>query len=183
VKRSNTETERRFLVHVRPWSAAAAEASREHLVQAYLAAELERTVRIRLGAGRAVLTVKGPADRGTRTEIECPIDEAAARAILAARLFAGTPVEKTRSTLEIGGLTWEVDQFEGANAGLLLAEVELADEDDRAEWDARVDRQRPPWLAREVTGDARFSNSRLALHPFATWPEAARAEVMSEIES
>lgn len=178
-----TETERRFLVRVRSWAAVAADATREHLVQAYLAAEPERTVRIRLGAERAVLTVKGPSERGARTEIECPIDTAAARAILEAHLFIGTPIEKTRSTLRIGKLVWEVDQFEGGNAGLVLAEVELPDGEARAAWDARIDRDRPEWAGREITGEPRFSNSSLALRPFATWPEQERADVMREMES
>ena len=178
-----TETERRFLVRVRSWAAVAADATREHLVQAYLAVEPERTVRIRLGARRAVLTVKGPAERGVRTEIESPVDPAAARAILEARLFTGTPIEKTRSTLRIGTLVWEVDQFEGGNAGLVLAEVELPDGDTRAAWDARVDRERPEWAGREITGEPRFSNSSLALRPFGAWPERERADVMREIES
>ncbi|HSK20323.1 MAG TPA: CYTH domain-containing protein [Longimicrobiales bacterium] len=179
----STETERRFLVRVRSWAAVAADATREHLVQAYLAAEPERTVRIRLGAERAVLTVKGPAERGARTEIECAIDPVAARAILDARLFTGTPVEKTRSTLCIGKLVWEVDQFEGGNAGLVLAEVELPEGGTRAAWDSSVDRGRPDWAGREITGEPRFSNSSLALRPFATWPERERADVMREIES
>lgn len=177
------ETERRFLVRVRAWADVAAAATREHLVQAYLTAEPERTVRVRLGAERAVLTVKGASERGARTEIECPIDPAVARAILDARLFTGTPVEKTRSTLCIGALVWEVDQFEGGNAGLVLAEVELPDGEPRSAWDARVDRERPAWAGREITGEPRFSNSSLALRPFATWPERERAEVMREIES
>lgn len=177
------ETERRFLVRVQAWAAVAADATREHLVQAYLAAEPERTVRIRLGAERAVLTVKGLAERGARTEIECPIDPAAARAILDARLFTGTPVEKTRSTLCIGKLVWEVDQFESGNAGLVLAEVELPEGETRRAWDARVDRERPAWAGREITGESRFSNSSLAVRPFATWPERERADVLREIQS
>lgn len=180
----HTETERRFIVRVRAWSAAAADASREHLVQVYLTEARERTVRIRLGAERAVLTVKGPSADGSRTEIESDIDMDAARAILDARLFAGTPVEKTRSTVCIGALVWEVDQFERGNAGLVIAEVEFdGDAAAREEWEARVERERPEWVGREITGDYRFSNSALALRPFATWPERERDEVMHEIES
>jgi adenylate cyclase len=179
----NTETERRFIVRVRPWSAAAPDAEREHLVQVYLTESRERTVRIRLGAERAVLTVKGPSTGGSRTEIESDIDTDAARAILDARLFAGTPVEKTRSTVRIGPLVWEVDQFERGNAGLVIAEVEFDGKLAHEEWEACVDRDRPEWLGREVTGEPRFSNSALAFRPFATWPERERDEVMSEIES
>lgn len=175
------EIERRFLVHAAPWSVAAPHATRVHLVQVYLSSESRRAVRIRLAGERAVLTVKGVSVNAARTEIECGIDADAARAIIQARLYEGTPVEKTRSTLDRGRLTWEVDQFEGANAGLLIAEVELAGDDDRVSWDARVDSERPEWLGREITGDARFANSSLAIRPFASWPRHERDEVLDEI--
>jgi adenylate cyclase len=181
---ANTEIERRFLVRVKAWAAAASAAAREHLIQVYLAVGEERTVRIRLRGERAVLTVKGRSVDAARTEVESDISAAAAFAILDARLYDGTPVEKTRSTLFAGQLVWEVDQFEGANAGLIIAEVEMAGEADaRADWDARVDREQPEWLGREITGDSRFSNSSLALRPFATWPEAERDAVLAELES
>jgi adenylate cyclase len=181
---AHTEIERRFLVRVQAWAAAAPAATREHLVQVYLAAGEERTVRVRLRGERAVLTVKGRSVDGARTEVESDISAAAAFAILDARLYAGTPVEKTRSTLFLGQLVWEVDQFEGTNAGLVIAEVELAGEPDaRKEWEARVDREQPEWLGPEITGDSRFTNSSLALRPFATWPEAERDAVLAELES
>lgn len=181
---ANIEVERRFLVHVGLWAAAAPGATREHLLQVYLAVGEERTVRVRLRGERAVLTVKGRSVDAARTEVECDISAAAAFAILDARLYAGAPVEKTRSTLFAGQLVWEVDQFDGANAGLVIAEVELAGgADARAEWDARVASERPAWLGREITSDARFSNSSLALRPFTTWPEAERDAVLMELES
>src|SRR5690606_6101159 len=158
------EIERRFLVRARAWDAAAPEAQRERLGQAYLCAEPERPVRIRIIGERAVLTVKSMAGRDGRTEIECDIASAAARAILDAGLHAGSPVTKTRSTLYDGDVRWEVDQFEGANAGLLIAEAEY-EEGSRSveEWSGVVDVRRPAWTAREITGDPRFSNSQLAL--------------------
>lgn len=181
---ANTETERRFLVRVARWAAAAPDAEREHLVQAYLAAEPERTVRIRVAAGGAKLTVKGPSAGGTRTEIECDMDAAAAKAILDAGLFAGAPVSKTRSTLRVGNLVWEVDQFEGGNAGLVIAEVEHnGTAQTLEEWDASIENERPDWIAREITGEPRFSNSSLALRPFASWPEAERDGILREMES
>lgn len=176
-----TETERRFLVDVALWDAASVEATREHLVQVYLAAARERTVRIRLHADRAVLTIKGASTRGSRTEIECDIDMDAARAVLDTRLFKGSPVEKTRCTIRVGGLAWEVDQFEGANAGLVIAEVELTGAQSRGEWDEQVDRGRPAWAVREITGESRFSNSSLALRPFAEWPAEERDAVLHAI--
>jgi adenylate cyclase len=180
----NVEIERRFLVRVQPWAAAARHAKREHIVQAYLACDRERTARIRLYHDRAVLTVKGPTVDGARVEIECDIAADAARAIFDARLHAGVLIEKTRSTLRSGDLTWEVDQFEGENAGLMIAEVELGDRSrSRGDWDARVDAEQPAWLGHEITGEPRFSNGALAMRPFATWPAAERDDIMREIEA
>jgi adenylate cyclase len=153
-------------------------------VQAYLACDRERTARIRLYHDRAVLTVKGPTVDGARVEIECDIAADAARAIFDARLHAGVLIEKTRSTLRSGDLTWEVDQFEGENAGLMIAEVELGDRSrSRGDWDARVDAEQPAWLGHEITGEPRFSNGALAMRPFATWPAAERDDIMREIEA
>lgn len=179
----NIETERRFLVRSKPWSDVAESASPAHLVQAYLASDRERTVRVRLLGERALLTVKGPSADASRVEIECDIAIDAARAILECRLHVGVAIEKTRSVVQAGGLTWEVDQFEGENAGLLIAEIEYAERyGKRAEWDARVDGERPDWLGREITGEARFSNGALALRPFVSWPEEERADIVREIE-
>lgn len=181
---AGTETERRFLVRVAAWEEAAEAASREQLIQAYLSAEVERTVRIRVGADSGRLTVKGPSTGGSRTEIECEIPRETVLAILDARLYSGEPVEKTRSTLRVGRLVWEIDQFEGRNAGLVIAEVEH-DEDggSRSAWEDDVDRALPAWVGREITGDSRFSNSSLARRPFSSWPEAEQEEVLAEISS
>lgn len=180
---ARTETERRFLVRVKAWAEAAEEAGREHIVQVYLAASSSRTVRVRLVGETALLTVKGPSADASRTEIECAIDGEAARAVLEAGLYDGQPVEKTRSTLCLGELTWQVDQFEGANSGLVIAEVEHDEvAQSRSRWDAAVDGAQPGWLGPEITGDPRFTNSSLAQRPFAKWPERERAEVMRELE-
>lgn len=175
------EVERRFLVHAAHWAREAPDAVREKLVQVYLATGSDRTVRIRLNARGAVFTVKGSSEGAARTEIESAIDERAARAIIAERLYEGTVVEKTRHTITAGPLTWELDQFEGANAGLLIAEVEMKDGDARGVWDTQVDSQQPVWLGREITGDHRFSNSQLASRPFTTWPGPERDAVLREI--
>lgn len=78
------------------------------------------------------------------------------------QLCEGPLIEKTRYTLEQDGLRWEVDEFHGENAGLVLAEVELASEDQAI--------SRPDWLGEEVTGDERYYNSRLSEQPFGRWP-------------
>jgi len=76
-------------------------------------------------------------------------------------LCGGRIVEKTRYEVEYGGLTWEVDEFHGANDGLIVAEIELDRPDQPFE--------RPPWLGEEVSGDARYLNSSLAQCPYTTW--------------
>ena len=181
MSQSGREVERRFLVHAADWAREAPAAEREKLAQVYLVTGPHCTARIRVNARGAVLTVKGPSVDASRTEIESAIDERAARAIIAEALHAGTVVEKTRSTIIAGPLTWEVDQFEGANAGLLIAEVEMKDGYERGAWEALVDSQQPVWLGREITGDHRFSNSQLAMLPLAKWPVHERAAVLREI--
>ena len=76
-------------------------------------------------------------------------------------LAIGRIIEKTRHTVEHGGFIWEVDVFEGANAGLVLAEIELDAADESFE--------RPGWLGEEVSMDPRYSNSSLSRHPYGSW--------------
>jgi adenylate cyclase len=72
-----------------------------------------------------------------------------------------SPVEKIRFEEKIGDRVWEIDVFGGANQGLILAEVELEHEDQQI--------QLPAWVGKEVSGDVRFYNSYLAVHPFSSW--------------
>ncbi|QPF73033.1 CYTH domain-containing protein [Roseateles sp. DAIF2] len=127
--------------------------------QGYLNRAAERTVRVRIAGARAFLTIKGKSRGASRAEFEYEIPVADARELLA--LCEGPLIEKTRHTLEVEGTRWEVDEFHGANAGLVLAEVELAHEDQPF--------ARPAWLGAEVTGDERYYNSRLSEHPFSAW--------------
>ena len=90
-------------------------------------------------------------------EYEIPVSDA--REML--KLCELPPVEKHRTRVAIEGLVWEIDEFLGANAGLLLAEVELESEDQQIEI--------PNWVGTEVTGDSRYFNSRLAESPYSTW--------------
>ncbi|HEX6308709.1 MAG TPA: CYTH domain-containing protein [Longimicrobiales bacterium] len=180
---SGIEIERRFLVRAPAWAREARIARREHIVQFYVAAAPERTVRVRLIGDRALLTVKGPAVNARRAEVECDIPIDTARALMDAGLYTGTPVEKTRSTVDIDGLAWQVDEFTGENGGLVIAEVELTGAEDRSAWDERVDRARPEWLGREITGEPRFANSSLSMHPFTRWPEPGRSGVLHQIGS
>lgn len=128
--------------------------------QGYLCADGQRTVRVRVAGDRAWITIKGPSEGLRRSEFEYEIPRRDA-AFMLDRLCALPLIEKTRWTLRMGSHTWEIDEFGGANAGLVVAEIELAHEDE--EFAA------PPWLGREVTGDGRYSNAALARRPYSTW--------------
>ena len=156
------EIERKFLVVGDSWRAAPA----VPYAQGYLNRDKQRTVRVRIVRGQAWLTVKGISVGATRAEFEYAIPLSDAEQLLA--LCDGPVVRKTRRVVEYAGARWEIDEFEGDNAGLVVAEIELAAEDAPFE--------PPPWLGAEVTHDARYFNSSLATAPYSTWPEArARA--------
>lgn len=127
--------------------------------QGYLNRDKLRTVRIRIAGSAAFLTIKGKSTGATRAEFEYPVPMDDAQALLA--LCDGPLIEKTRYIVLHAGHRWEVDEFAGDNAGLVVAELELSAEDEAFE--------RPAWLGPEVTQDARYFNSNLATQPFCTW--------------
>jgi CYTH domain-containing protein len=129
------------------------------LCQGYLNRDKERTVRIRIAGSRAYLTIKGLSRGASRPEFEYEIPLHDGEALLT--FCDGPPLEKNRYTVEHGGATWEIDEFLGANAGLVIAEIELKDE--------RQPFERPGWLSTEVTGDPRYFNSALVATPYETW--------------
>ena len=156
------EIERKFLVVGDDWRSAPA----VPYAQGYLNRDKQRTVRVRIAQDAAWLTVKGISTGAARAEFEYAIPVADAGQLLA--LCDGPVVRKTRRVVEHAGAKWEIDEFEGDNAGLVVAEIELASEDAAFE--------PPPWLGAEVTHDPRYFNSSLATAPYRTWPEArARA--------
>jgi adenylate cyclase len=154
------EIERKFLVASDEWRQQAEPGVRYR--QGYLSAQPRATVRVRVAGERAFLTVKGEAAGLVRPEFEYAIPLPDAEAMLAG-LCGGPLVEKTRYRVPHSGHIWEVDVFEGDNAGLVVAELELTHPDEPF--------ARPPWLGREVTGDARYLNARLARYPYRTWPQ------------
>ena len=135
----------------------------ERIVQGYLATG-KTSVRVRIADQRAWLTIKGPSLHNVRSEFEytIPLDDAKA---LMAHCVA-SPVEKVRYRVQSGEHEWEVDVFEGANAPLVVAEVEL----DAADESVHL----PPWVGREVTEDPRYLNARLAERPFSRWDDATK---------
>jgi adenylate cyclase len=135
----------------------------EALRQGYLVIDVMLTVRVRIGDEQAWLTIKGPTAGRSRLEFEYPIPVADAEALL--NLAPHPAIEKTRFRIPHEECIWEVDVFEGANAGLVTAEVELEREDQPVHV--------PQWVGTEVTGDPRYANASLAKHPYGQWREKA----------
>ena len=153
----STEIERKFLVAGTRWKDGA---GGRRLRQGYLSVEEQRTVRVRAVDDQAWLTIKGLARGYTRVEYEYPIPAADARELLEA-LCHQPIIDKTRYEIRHAGHLWEVDEFHGANAGLVVAEIELGSEQEPFE--------RPPWLGAEVSDDPRYFNASLIRHPFRDW--------------
>lgn len=162
----NLEIERKFLVKDDAWRRDAI-ASAE-LRQGYLANTATSSVRVRVAGRDAWLSVKAMRAGRSREEFEYAIPLADALALLDG-FIEGPPVEKTRHRVPVGGHEFEVDEFQGANRGLVVAEIELDDADEEF--------PRPRWLGDEVTDDARYYNFRLAGEPFCGWPKELRAAV------
>jgi adenylate cyclase len=151
------EIERKFLVKGDSWRAGA---TGTRYRQGYLSNDKQRNVRVRIGGGKAFLTVKGISRGASRDEFEYEVPIPDAEALL--NLCLRPLIEKVRYRVEFGGMTWEIDEFEGDNRGLVLAEVELPSEDHPLAL--------PPWADQEVTHDPRYFNSSLVSHPYTTWP-------------
>ncbi|WP_148896243.1 CYTH domain-containing protein [Geothermobacter ehrlichii] len=151
------EIERKFLVRDDSWRGRD---EGVRLRQGYLSVDPERTVRVRLVGDRGWLTIKGASVGSVRPEFEYAIPAAEAASMLE-HLCLRPQIEKIRYRIEHAGLLWEVDEFLGENAGLVLAEIELAD--------PRQPVTLPPWIGEEVTDDHRYSNAWLSRHPFRHW--------------
>lgn len=150
-----TEIERKFLVKGEDWR----QAKPMRLSQGYLNRDKERTVRVRIADDKAFLTIKGKTQGISRAEFEYGIPVADAQQLL--KLSDGPIVEKWRHIVPHQGRKWEVDEFLGENAGLVVAEIELEQEDQAFE--------QPSWLGEEVTQDPRYSNSNLSANPYNRW--------------
>lgn len=157
------EIERKFLVTGDGWRAAAA--GWQDMRQGYLVLEGRSSVRVREAGEDAWLNVKSAELGIERREFEYAIPAADAREMLA-HLCQGPLVEKCRHRVPVGDHVWEVDEFFGDNAGLVVAEVELAHPDEAF--------QRPPWVGREVSHESRYYNVRLVRHPYREWSVAER---------
>lgn len=151
------EIERKFLVAGDSWRALA-EGTRYR--QGYLSTVKERTVRVRTIDDKGYLTIKGLTVGATRVEYEYEIPSADANEMLD-NLCEQPIIEKLRYRIPLDGLVWEVDEFEGVNRGLIVAEVELASEAQAF--------TPPDWIGEEIADDPRYFNSNLIAHPYSQW--------------
>ncbi len=156
------EIEKKFLLKNDAWRPLVERRSR--MTQGYLASGGRVSVRVRVAGDEAWLNIKAGGLVASRPEYEyaIPVDEA--RELLA--LAEGPLIDKTRHFIPAGDLTWEIDEFHGDNSGLVVAELELDNEQQAF--------PRPPWLGTEVTELHRYYNVRLVQHPYKEWTEAER---------
>lgn len=151
------EIERKFLLSGDDWKSLGEPV---FFKQGYLSSNKERVVRVRIEGDRAVMTIKGASKGATRGEWEYEIPVADAIELLDG-LCEQPLIEKFRRRIPFAGNVWEVDEFLGVNAGLVVAEIELQSEDQQFD--------KPDWIGAEVTEDLRYLNSNLIKQPFCTW--------------
>lgn len=164
------EIERKFLVTGDGWRAAAHKVV--PMAQGYLndltamaTAAMKASVRVRIAGDGAFLNLKSREPGHTRQEFDYPIPVDDAHALLA--LSVGSMIDKHRHYVGHEGHLWEVDEFLGDNAGLVVAEIELESADETFAM--------PLWIGREVTDSQRYYNLALATRPYSQWSEAERA--------
>lgn len=153
----STEIERKFLVRGDAWKTLGQAVL---LRQGYLSSVAERVVRVRIEGGGATLTIKGRNVGAVRGEWEYPIPVEDAQVFLDT-LCERPLIEKRRYRIPYQGMTWEVDEFLGENAGLVVAEIELESE--------QQEFAKPDWIGDEVTHDPRYFNANLLRNPYSHW--------------
>ena len=151
------EIERKYLIDPARWQPSG---SGIKIMQCYLVRSKQMTLRLRMADNKAFLTIKGPTRGITRSEFEYEIPRQDALDMLK-EFPVSSSVCKTRYHVTVGSHLWEVDIFEGENAGLAIAEIELASADETFEM--------PEWVTQEVSTDRRYRNAYLADHPYSQW--------------
>lgn len=153
------EIERKFLVTSTEFLSESIRSNR--IVQGYLNSNPERTVRIRIKGTQGFITIKGKGNESgtTRFEWEKEIEVTEAEQLLL--LCEDGVIDKVRYEIPFGKHLYEVDVFEGNNKGLIIAEIELNDENESFE--------KPNWLGEEVTGDDRYYNASLSISSYKNW--------------
>lgn len=151
------EIERKFLVDPAKWQPPSAGI---RIVQGYLIRSGKLSLRLRLAGDKAFLTIKGASKGISRSEFEYEIPPEDLDAMFA-EFGNGRFISKTRYYQQVGSHRWEIDVFDGENAGLVMAEIELDSPDESFEM--------PDWVLEEVSGDKRYRNACLVENPYSTW--------------
>lgn len=157
------EVEHRFLVHSDQWKKVADGGTR--LKQGYLSTDSKRNVRVRIAGEDARITIKGEANGVARPEFEYPIPLPDGEQI--EQLCRKPILEKVRYKLKQRDLTWEIDEYEGENRGLVIAEVETKG----------ALRKLPSWIGPEISTDERYRNYNLVEHPFRPGAKTGRNRI------
>ena len=155
----SVEIERRFLLKNDGWRRTAS--APQTLQQGYLSVEKERTIRVRIIDDQAWLTLKGYISDVSRSEFEYEIPLAHAEQMMAT--MCPFKMEKHRYLVDYQGFTFEIDEYFGDNAPLIVAELELPSES--------TPYPRPDWLGREITSEGKFTNAYLSKHPYSMWED------------
>jgi len=152
-----TEIERKFLLKNDNWKKEVLESFA--IKQGYLNHDKNRTVRVRLTNKKGFITIKGKTEGISRSEFEYEIPLEDAISLL--KICRKPLIEKVRSLVKKENHIWEIDEFEGDNLGLTIAEIEITNKNE--------DFSKPQWLGEEVSEDTRYFNSYLSQHPFNSW--------------
>lgn len=152
------EIERKFLVCNDSWRGKHQKMTR--MRQGYLCAAENCVVRVRLDDENGWLTVKGRTSNISRPEFEYTIPREEAEKMLLG-MSSGVIIEKIRYVVNYKGNEWVIDEFAGANEGLILAEIELESE--------QQDFEKPEWAGEEVSQDHRYCNASLSRNPYKNW--------------
>lgn len=151
------EIERRFLLKDDSWRAEAGEP--EMMRQGYLSVDKKCTIRVRIIGRKAWLTLKGYISDTTRSEFEYEIPITHAEQMM--QTMCPFKLEKHRYKIEYRGFMFEIDEYFGDNAPLVVAELELPGEG--------VPFEKPDWLGEEITSNGKFTNAYLSKHPYSQW--------------
>jgi adenylate cyclase len=170
-KSENREIEARFLVCGDSWRGRG---DSVEILQGYLSTAKDLVLRIRIQGDSAEMTVKGEAEGLTRREFEFQLDDIdKARKVI--HTFCAHPIVKVRHRIRHRDFRWEIDEFQGQNQGLVIAEVEFEHE---ADYQRMLTQGKPPWVGKEITeGHWQYTNAQLARRPFLQWSTEEKQDV------
>ena len=153
------EIERKFLIVSDKYKELAYNNTR--ILQVFLNTHKERTVRVRITGEKAFITIKGISNSEGTTRFEWEKEISLKEAGQLIELCEPNLIEKIRYEIKVGNHIFEVDEFSAENEGLIIAEIELSEENESFE--------KPDWLGKEVTGEIRYYNSQLSRVPYKNW--------------